>query len=90
MNPVGLTRAEEEKEHPTALTPSQPPAPIGTTECSASLPPDGKKCGAEARWLVVWRDPDAKRDPVCTDCANRLRAQARSMYSDVGIEPISP
>lgn len=88
MNPVGLTRAEEEREHPATPTEPQPPAPVGTVQCIATLLPDGKKCGAEALWFIVWLDPDDKKSPACTDCAKRLRTHARSIGSDVGIEPI--
>lgn len=89
MNPVGLTRAEEEKEHPTTPAAPQPPAPAGTARCVATLPPDGKVCGAAATWLVVWQDPDAAKTPACTDCAKRFREQARSYGRDIGVEPIA-
>jgi|HubBroStandDraft_2_1064218.scaffolds.fasta_scaffold138638_1 hypothetical protein len=88
MNPVGLTRAEEEKEHP-APTSHQPQAPAGTAQCVATLLPDGRMCGAEARWLVVWTDPEAPKTPACTDCAKRFRAMAQSHGSNIGVEPIS-
>jgi hypothetical protein len=88
VNPVGLTRAEEEKEHPPTPSTQQPPAPAGAQRCVATLPPDGKMCGAEARWLVVWTDPDAKKTPACTDCAKRFRALAQSHGSDIGVEPL--
>lgn len=88
MNPVGLTRAEEEREGQAAPAPPQPLAPAGAIACVAAVPPDGKKCGAEARWLIVWRDPDAAKSPMCTECAKRIRAQAHNLGCDVGVEPI--
>lgn len=89
MNPVGLTRAEEEKENPAAVPANQPPAPDGVPKCIATLPPDGKVCGAEALWLVVWPDPESKKSPACTECAKRFRALAQSHGTSVGIEPIA-
>jgi hypothetical protein len=88
VNPVGLTRAEEERERPAVASTSPTPAPAGVAECVAALPPDGRKCGAEARWLVVWPDPEAAKSPACTECAKRLRAQAQAHGSSVGVEPI--
>jgi hypothetical protein len=88
VNPIGLTRAEEEKEQTTAPLMHQPPAPAGTRQCVATLPPDGAVCGAEARWLVVWRDPESPKSPACTDCAKRFQALARSHGSDIGVEPL--
>jgi len=46
-------------------------------------------CGAEALWLVVWPDPEAKKSPACTECAKRFRALAQSHGTSVGIEPIA-
>lgn len=86
MNPVGLTRAEEEREQQPAA--AQPPAQAGARSCVFTLPPDGKKCGATAAWLVTWPDPDADKSPACGDCAERIRALYRSAGRDVGLEPV--
>ena len=88
MNPIGLTRAEEEKEAPVAPPASQPPAPDGTRRCVATVPPDGAACGAAARWLAVWVDPEAPKSPVCTECGKRLRATAQAHGTSVGFEPL--
>lgn len=89
MNPIGLTRAEEEKERPTAAPAQQPPAPSGVPSCIATVMPDGKVCGTTATGLVVWPDREAAKSPMCTDCANRFAAIARSHGSSIGFEPFT-
>ena len=87
MNPVGLTRAEQEKEHPTAPAAPQEPAPAGAVQCIATTQPDGKKCGAAAVYLVVWNAEDAK-SPVCAGCAEGFAATARSHGTNLKVEPL--
>lgn len=91
MNPIGLTRAEAEKEQEPAPAKPQDPAPAGTVACIATVAPDGKRCGAEAKWLITWADSDAKmpKSPMCTECAKRFRALAQSHNSSIGIESIT-
>jgi len=89
VNPAGLTRAEEEKEHaPAPPTEGRPKAPEGAPACRVVVPP-GKSCGVAAEVRIVWpRDPDADPTPACLECAGRLREIARTFGSDVRVEPL--
>lgn len=78
MNPVGLTRAEEERERDTTTRAARPQAPAGAARCVAALPPDGRACGAAAAYLVVWPDPEDRKTAACAECANRFLALAGS------------
>lgn len=85
MNPIGLTRAEEEQETPTA--PTQQPAPKGAVRCQITVPPEGKACGATAVGRIVWNKDDPKT-PACADCAQRMDAQARTFGDNIRFEPL--
>jgi hypothetical protein len=89
MNPIGLTRAEEESEHaPTVSTPDRTQAPEGILACAVVVPP-GVACGAAAETWIRWpRDPEAAKTPACRECGGRMREIARSHGSDVALEPL--
>jgi hypothetical protein len=77
MNPVGLTRAEEEmqQKRPDGSRTIVKPPP-GAPSCRCVVPPDSGACGALATRRIIW--PDADVTPACQDCADRLSMQAAS------------
>lgn len=88
MNPIGLTLAEEEREHRSVGRTTVGQAGPGALGCRATLLPDGRVCGAEARIVVVW--PDGDRTLVCDDCALRLRILAESHRVRLRTERVTP
>lgn len=71
---------------------AQPQAPTGSPGCVAAVPPDGRRCGAVARWIITWPGGDQPASPACTECAKRLRALARSFEtqsSTISVDPIA-
>jgi hypothetical protein len=86
--PVGLTRAEEEREQQQSPEPRarSPVAPPGAALCRASVPPGGGDCGAAATVTVVWSDAD--RTPMCDECAQRTQQLAQSHRAAVKVESV--
>ena len=85
--PVGLTRAEEEREQQLAPAPRAVViAPPGAARCRASVLPTGAACPAEARVLVRWSDGDGT--PMCVECAGRTQQLAQSYRAAVRVEPL--
>jgi hypothetical protein len=86
MNPVGLTRAEEASQRATSAGPRVIVLPNpGDPGGRATLPPDGRVCGAAVRRAITW--PDGDRTLVCADCALRLTQLAASHQSSLRVDP---
>lgn len=89
-NPIGLTRAEEEKERETVVSTAKQPAPTGTISCRIVVDDpekSGNACGAAADGYIVWL-PDKDRTPACRDCATNMAARAKAVGSSVRFEPL--
>ena len=52
-------------------------------ECRATVPPDGRVCGASAQYTIEWnplREGEKEETPVCLDCAQRLKQLAEQEH----------
>jgi hypothetical protein len=89
VDPVGLTRAEEE-----ALQQVGPRvvvrAPPGAPACRVAVPPDGGDCPAAATRRIVWPSRDGWDRPTlaCRDCAERMQQVAASHNTTLRVEPL--
>jgi hypothetical protein len=86
--PIGLTRAEEEREQ------ERPPgprvvvvAPPGAEKCRISVPPNGDDCPAAATGHIVWFGEEKQRTLACDDCARAMSLQAQSVHSSIRFVP---
>jgi hypothetical protein len=86
MNPIGLTRAEEERERSHEPPTATVPAPPGALACRIGVPPEGRGCGAAATGLLVW--PDGDKTPACAACAAQMAVVAQAHHSSVRVEPL--
>lgn len=78
--PVGLTRAEEEREHKQPEIRVVVRAPPGAEKCRASVLPDGGACPAAATYRVTWKDGDTTL--MCRECALRMEQTAQPSRVD--------
>lgn len=53
-------------------------------KCRATVPPEGKVCGADAEYEIEWRplreNEPAEKTPVCLECARRLKQLAEEEH----------
>jgi hypothetical protein len=83
-DPVGLTRAEEERERQVGGPPrSVVVAPPGAPHCQAPVE-GGGACRAVPTVRVTWAD--GQKNVMCRDCADR--AQKMTGAAVVGVERI--
>lgn len=80
--PVGLTRAEEERERQLA-DPASPRAVVVAPHCQAPVE-GGAACRAVPTVRVTWAD--GQKNVMCRDCA--ARAQQLTGAAVVGVERV--
>lgn len=85
-SPIGLTRAEEEREQQQPETRVVVKAAPGATLCRVGRAVTGIDCEAAATCRVVW--PDGDKTNSCADCAERAQLQAKNLHFAVRIEPL--
>lgn len=85
-NPIGLTRAEEEREHQQPEPRVVIKAPPGAIGCKVGRAVTGIDCDAAATCRVVW--PDGDKTDACADCAERARLQAENLHFSIRIESL--
>ena len=78
MNPVGLTRAEQDGQQPPGAPRIALRAAPGEPFCRITVPPHGEACGAAVTRRIVWPDGDATL--ACLDCALRMAQLAALEY----------
>jgi hypothetical protein len=88
-NPIGLTRAEEEREQQRPGGPRVVvAAPPGAVRCRMSVPPNGDDCPAAAVARIVWPGEPSEPTPACLECVQRTTMLAHSHRCSIRVLPL--